>query len=358
MDCLSDYIGVRGGCGTTVPPSSLYVNDLPGISFRQISSLADTQQQTFTGVWQDIQTRAQLRLSDDVRTEFGRKYKINRVLDSVKIPRDRVELFEFGTIPPPDPADGIPYQWVGMTIDMDYGVNQNEEYINSPLMNLYVQEIYIFADYNSYGGEVIDVAIFDMLTYEQLFFTQFTVPFINYWSKIDVNDTFLNDVSNKSRKIGIFYRPQITNTTITPNLLDLSGIRNEGCDCKTYVRGCVFKGFETPTNTFIEGNDSFGIAPIFGIQCDYANVICTNKDLFSRAYLYALGYETMLEQAYSDRLNEYSLVRRAQALENMERFMLEYSAALKNVVSGIDLGCDCCIDCGGTSKPYITEQTP
>lgn len=67
MECLRDYIGLRW-CGNTVtPPSGFYINDLPGLSLKQIVSLADEESATFSELWDTIQQRAELRFSNDVR---------------------------------------------------------------------------------------------------------------------------------------------------------------------------------------------------------------------------------------------------------------------------------------------------
>ena len=359
MDCLIDFIGVRGGCGTSVPPSALYINDLPGITLKQINSLADTQQQTFAGVWTDIQTRAIMRMEDDVRSEFSKRYKLNRIIDSITIPRSKLNRTVLSTIPPVNPLNTIipNYNWVGCTVNMDYGIDNDGEYINSPLMNLHVQEVWVFIPF-AFTPDTVNLRIYDMGSGDILVSKTFTAS-PDEWNKIEINDTFLNSVTNRSRKIGIFYNINTPSLgPVEPYKTDVSGIRDEGVCCQLYFRGAAFNGAITDAVPLVEGDDSYGVLPVLGIQCDFASLVCSQKDVFKRPFLYALGYETMMEQAYSDRLNEYSLVRRAQAMENMERYLAEYRESLKQVIGSIDLGCDCCIECGGKEKPYITEQTP
>ena len=50
---LHNYIGMRGCCIDT-PNSAAYVNELPGISLKNIDNIADGVQLTFNGVWADI----------------------------------------------------------------------------------------------------------------------------------------------------------------------------------------------------------------------------------------------------------------------------------------------------------------
>lgn len=368
MECLRDYIGVRGGCGNTVPPSSLYVNDLPGISFRQISSLADSQQQTFAGVWEDIQTRAMMRIADDVRADMAKRYKLNRLLDSINIPRGNLDPLTGSTLAAQNPLNSLPYGWAGVSLDIDYGINSGDEneFITSPLMGIHVQSVWVYIDSNSYGGYTIPFKIIDLQSGEELFGVNIAVPIVsltNGWNNVEVNKTFNSDVTKRARKIFIGIYVNKVGEEIQPNIMDCESVRNEAECCKFYLQGAQLTGNEA--NGYISdpvplvyGSDSFGVAPITSLICDYAALICTNKELFKRPYLYALGVETMLEQAYSDRLNEYSLTRRAQALENLERFTADYQKSLQQITDTIDLGCDCCVECGGKVNPYIIEQTP
>ena len=64
MDCFLDYIGIKG-CGAPVPDSGVYINDLPGVTLENIERIADAEQETFLGVWKDVQALG-------VR-QFGRK---------------------------------------------------------------------------------------------------------------------------------------------------------------------------------------------------------------------------------------------------------------------------------------------
>jgi hypothetical protein len=62
MDCLKDYIGIKG-CGAPAPPevpnplpegasatdyfSGLYINELPGVNLEVIEKIADEEQENY-----------------------------------------------------------------------------------------------------------------------------------------------------------------------------------------------------------------------------------------------------------------------------------------------------------------------
>lgn len=86
MECLRDYIGLRG-CSTTAPPSGYYINDLPSISLKMVVSLTDEDSATFLALWNMIQQRAELRFSTDVRAAMASRYKVSSILQGGNIGR-------------------------------------------------------------------------------------------------------------------------------------------------------------------------------------------------------------------------------------------------------------------------------
>lgn len=80
MDCLNGYIGIIG-CGAPDPPSGddfsgLIINQLPGVNLEVMESLADDEQRSYLGVWDDVQLRALQKFYLSVKAELNKCYKI------------------------------------------------------------------------------------------------------------------------------------------------------------------------------------------------------------------------------------------------------------------------------------------
>lgn len=79
MECLENYIGISG-CGVPEQDpenfSGLTINQLPGISVKVIEDIADEEQETFLGVWSDIQLRAMQKFDLAVKAELNKCYRI------------------------------------------------------------------------------------------------------------------------------------------------------------------------------------------------------------------------------------------------------------------------------------------
>lgn len=341
MECLRDYIGVRG-CGTTVPPSSVYLNDLAGISLRSLGGMADTQQQTFSGVYRDIQTRALMRLADDFRNEIGKRYKLKQIGDSISIPKSRL-----GSTATTQTVAGT--DSVGIVVDLDYLLaGSPKQFVSSPLSAPYVQDIWFYLDSGADGDEVTFI-IKDLETGVTLFTTDQVCA--TGWNRIAVNETFTNNIYDKSRKIFIGAEVTTDNGTLTPQYMDASNLHVSGSCCTMRLKGAIMDA----TDSITETDESFGVSAVVGIRCGFDSLVCTNKDVFKRALLYCLGMETMLEQINTDRLSEFSTIRRDKAETLLETYTNDYIKALQGVASGIDLNCDCCLECGGTGQYYIAE---
>lgn len=84
MECLIDYIGIRG-CGNNTPESGLYINSLPGISLESIDKIADAEQITYKGVWSEVQIEASQRFYLDFINEITKCYKLTPYCDYEEI---------------------------------------------------------------------------------------------------------------------------------------------------------------------------------------------------------------------------------------------------------------------------------
>lgn len=80
LTCFIDYIGLNY-CTTgvyTTPTSGIYLNTLPGISIENIDKIADSEQETYLGVWNDLQKSAVAQFRMDIIMEMNKCYKLNK----------------------------------------------------------------------------------------------------------------------------------------------------------------------------------------------------------------------------------------------------------------------------------------
>jgi uncharacterized protein YlbG (UPF0298 family) len=96
MDCFKDYIGINA-CGNETSVSGLFINQLPGVTFKMITGIIENDQDTFVKLWKDIQERALRKFGKDYHSKFTKKY-VGFCCDSAdcdpeKICCDNIEIF-------------------------------------------------------------------------------------------------------------------------------------------------------------------------------------------------------------------------------------------------------------------------
>ena len=331
MECLRDYIGLRW-CGNTVtPPSGFYINDLPGLSLKQIVSLTDEESDTFSELWDTIQQRAELRFSNDVRTAMSSKYTVSTILQGANLGRD------VGTTA--TAADGI-NAFRGFTIDLI--ADNDVYYVPSPLAAIHVQSLQFYAS-GADAGDVVEVAIFDTLTGTKLFTSNVTI--VAGWNVIQVNETLIN--SGPTSVWSVFCG--INATSLSTYELNVPATSVSATCCRARIMGAY-----TTLSSSIKQDDlttsdsSFGMSGMFTVKCLWDAMVCQNKNLFTRAYWYCLGIELLTENIYSSKLNSYTTINLQKAKELRDEYTTEYMKSLAQACDNMHLDCDCCVECNDT----------
>lgn len=301
MNCLTDYIGLSG-CGASSPASGLFINSLPGISLKSVEQLADAEQKTYIGVWNDVQLRATKRLEMMLNAELSKQHKV------------KTGLVTFLTKADEQTVNHDNHEYVTFKIEAD---------CESYLLSHYIQSIKLRKfDPNQ------DTLVTITDQYGNTLFTN------NYLS--DGSDVQTFEVNQ------IFYEKII--------YVILSNSFNEWFSddySSTYI-GCVQIQGGTSDNygmSFVETSKSYGITINYGLRCSLANLMCYAKDLFAMPLWYLLGSEMMMERMTSERINKWT-VDRKQAEELKAYYDTEAEKALGQAISGTSINdCNCCIQC-------------
>lgn len=350
MECLRDYIGIRG-CGLTPPVSGIYINSLPGIEFKGIEDLANADQVSFQGVWNDVQERAIERFRLDVLGElsgFDSRYKLRQITQTVDLGR------EVGAEIAPSANQS------GFVIELN---NPGDQLVCSNMQSSYIQAIPF---YSVAGGDyTVVVKDADLGTVLDTFTGTATIG----WNVIEP-DKFYD-----AQRISITQdTTALTTATLDLSQFNLSGFANNGyadgywgwngalwfnggCSGSAQVRGYqTDASYQNP----VYGSNTFGISCVFSVRCTYNNVVCKNKRYFAPAFRLCLGIELMTERLYTSRINKWTNVDYNMAKKLRAEFEAQYRGGelkdgdmstfyegeLKKACSSIDLDLtDCCLEC-------------
>lgn len=324
-DCLRDYIGLRG-CAADEPLSGLYLTDQPGISLISIDKVADSDKQTYLGVWDSLNKRALNTLATDTIAAFSKRFHLKRLTESVKLPQN------VDTTSTTAPSAELR----GYSIELQYLSNTTDA--RSGLQVIHLQEV------KMYSAAVVttDFKIIDVDTSEIL--ETKSVDLVTGWN------TIWTEVDLIAYHVFIGYDA----TAVTSVYLNLPEDDTSpcGCGCLWFCCGDTCGGviqggtYDEATETLDTGVNTFGLAGTVSVQCTYETILCNNKSLFKMALFNLLAYELMRERIFTERVNKFTTVDLDKAERMMPEFYAAYQKELQQAVDGIDLNtADCCLVC-------------
>lgn len=341
------YIGIKG-CGIDPPDSGMYVNSLQGIEFNNIEQIANADQVTYQGVWDDVTERADARFTLDVLGKysgFNDRYRLRQITQSVDLGKTTG-----GTNAPSANQSGV-------VIELN---NPDDQYVCSNMQTFYVQSVQFYC-VNS-GSFTLTIKDADLGTA----LDTFTVTGVQGWNVKSTDKSY-----DGVRRISITVdTTSLSTTTFDISSLNLTGLANNidwwygnglwfnyGCSGAAQVRG-----YQTDINyqNPVYGSNTFGISCVFSVRCTYNNIVCNNKRYFANAYRLLLGIELMTERIYSSRINRWTTTDAKTADRLRKEFEVQYRGGqlgaegifyegeLNKACSSIDLDLtDCCLECSG-----------
>lgn len=330
MECLRDYIGVLG-CGASGSLGNRYINSLPGISLESIEALANDEQKTFLGVWNDVQKRALAKFQIEINERFAKRYKLKQIRSSLNL----LKKIDTSVVIPADVKKR------GFSAEL---TTVNSYFVASNLQYHYVESLSIYViDKTEIDPNPITVYVVDLDTEEVLStFTLSNTEYDNGWNEIRVNQCY------EASRLGFVYDATLIKSPFQNlNTLIANGYYSQvsavyGAYCNPFLRGLEYVTADAP----VFGNNMFGLTGIIGVRCKYDNIVCSNRDAFVYSLWYLMGTEMMIERMNSDRLNPFTGLDVDKAASLYKDFMAEFTRSIDQVVNSTDLDLsDACIEC-------------
>lgn len=346
MHCLRDYIGVRG-CGAIVPQSDIFINDLPGITYKSLSALSDEDTQTFIGVWNNIQTQAEQLTSRKIRECMNKRFKLLGVQDSVRLPKS-VDL----TIATPTLAVGALSSGIVLQLDEE----TLNWYQNTALGNIFIQELWFYNNDDNLIGDTLDFKVIDLDSGDIIWSD--TVTLVNKWNRIDINEVFINDFFDRTRRL------YACHSLMTNEANPIVPVSIPSPMTRTFADGTRLKIVGGSVDQFDEGilysdltiqSDCLGLAGVMGIRCQWDSLVCCNKDEFAQVHLFSLAISTCNAVINNTGFSQYNTINLNQAKAMREDYLKQFEELAQIVCDGVAVDqSDPCLDCN--QDIMITES--
>lgn len=312
MDCLINYIGIKD-C-TPEPSSGIYINSLPGINTEIINAIADGEELTHSGVWNDVNKISSKRFQTDIMGKLRKIYKLKRIR----------KAFEF--IPEQGDAEAGTNQYRGLLLSFDYqyftfqAFSIASVYLLSQVNATTTLKIFDRAGTELYSKEVaveigMNVYVVDRIFSADRLFVGFDFNTI---------DGYASDIS---AAVGSCFCQAV----------------NAIChDCTAAFSGATKTGVVTKTQS-----NSHGVGIVGNMACDYSSIVCNNKSIFASAWLFLLGNQLLIHLLNTDRLNKFTTADREKFSELKDFYQVQYEQQLEEALAGIglDTANDCCVEC-------------
>jgi len=319
MECLRNYIGILD-CGTT-PESGIYINNLPGINTEIVGAIADGEEKTHKGVWSDVNKISARRFQTDIMGKLRQTYKLKRLR----------QTFEF--IPEEGTSEIGSAEYRGLLLGFEYQYFTFQAFL--------ISTVYLYSD----TAGTSTLKIFNRQNVE--LYSE-AVDVVQGLNAFQVNQTFVSD--------RLFVGFDFTNidgfsSDITSNVSSCfcQALLDVFCDtCNPSFQGATKSGAAITTTT----SNAHGVGILGNAGCDYSQIVCNQKQVFTSAWLYLLGNQLLIHLLNADRLNKYVTADAAKYNELKDYYQVQYEIHLEEAVLGIELDAmdDCCIECNPLVK--------
>lgn len=316
FSCLSNYIGIRGFCADGTPDSELFINDLPGMNLATIAALATEEQQSFSGVWDEIRRRSIAMLEADTLTRMQRYFRSNILLSNQLTGRFRTNYA--------DHTEAAGDFRRGTLIERCLSKNA-EFFINS--LDVYFDTAHSgnFTIYDTNDGSVLDTIAYT------------AIEGINTFQ---INKEYF--IFGQRKRIFISYDGNLSGTQETKISTCFCGDSGEA-----HVRGgSVAVGTAVLFENLTFDGNTHGMVVNFNVQCSISNLICSMRELMKFSLWYKMGAEFMWERLTTDRINFHSMVNMERVEELRDLYVERYENNMDDTLNNLEpQGDEICFAC-------------
>ena len=289
ISCLTDYINLKD-VGTTAPKSGRFLNELPGVDTTKFDLVRDEEVYDIETAWLDIQRRAQNRFEAKLNT-WGAKYFKN--YNSV----ENVVTGQYDNNTAVPAATNLRGWKFGSFLTTHKNINLILQYAELYSDAAVSSSIFV---YNSSNGNLLD----------QIDFT-FTANKIN---RIFLNKEY---PIHKYPDLFVCYDDQVI-VSLQASNNGLGAITNTSQGAISNSAS-ILKG-----NIGGVGTTGQGLILSYSLSCAWDNFVCQRIKQFEESYMYLLGAEFCNEVKFSDRINQYTLLKEQEALDLKDYFNTSY----------------------------------
>lgn len=320
IDCLTNLIGIKEGCGLTTPASSFFINDLKGLTLKIAEAGVNEETRSGVDLIQERIAFAGEMMLQDIRTFLEPKMRKNSI-----IANDTVGKYKENLVAVASEAG----KYKGIMVEI-----KNHNYLSFHLASVKLK---------------LDVAVATNILVIDLM-TGITLDILPITTVADEHTEVIINKSYKVKQQRLQLLIAIDSsvggtyeTTLSTNCSTCDGgYRNNMAKFKAVEILQASQQINSNTTTIKNTN---GISINYSVKCDLEPFVCNMTDALAAPLLHKAGAEIMGELINSDRLNSTVLIYSSQKQELEEEFANKYSEMMNQLLDRMVLPNDICFEC-------------
>jgi hypothetical protein len=311
-NCFENYISLEGLSPEISPRSTLYINDLPGVTLDMFEALMKGDHEDTLEFWTKLYKRGVENFIDKVSNKLDGSFNVAKVIDSQKT----------GVFIKPFELNNYETSESGVKLDLVH-----TKYSQT--------EISTISIYSVEAVPEVEILIIDDETEEELWSET-----IDLTEGVNIIDVFENFDRNKLR---IVYDPTLVASYRTKAYSNDSS--------SYYSSSCVSCNNGSTSITQLNGG---GLIVEFTTKCSVEKFICSQLSRFKLAFWNWLGVELMTEALMSKNTNCFT-IDVEEAKRNMSFFESEFNEKIDSVIKNLKIKDDhVCFECKGAITRKIS----
>jgi len=309
--CLSNLIGIRQGCGLPTPDSSLFINDLKGLSIKVVEAGVNEETESGIALIQEKIDFAKERILQDLRTFLQPKMRVRSIINQDTVGRYNDNL---------EPIALEAAKFKGVLVEID----------KCDYLSFHLASVRLKLD----AALTTNILVIDLMTG----LTLDTLPITTVadaHTELIINKVY--PVKQQRLQLFIGIDSSVAGTFDTR--------LNECHTCSTFYRRemALFSAVEIlqasqkiKDNT-VKLTHTNGLSINYSVKCDIEPFVCNIADSLAWPMLHLIGAELMGELKVSERLNT-TVVIHADNIEALEeQFMTTYSDSMNQLLDNLSI---------------------
>lgn len=323
MECLDGLIGIRGKCSTDSPDSLLYINDLPGLSIKDVdASLNSESASAVELIEQKIQEAGELVITR-LQTLLLPKFKGDSLISNgvVGFVKDNQETIETAT---------------------GYLVGKHIEISEGAYKELFISKVGIHA----VATGNVSVVVWDLVQ-NKLLDTMVVTCVAGEVSYLDVFKTYRGQGQRISLFIGYAYTASYKTTLSLNNCTSCTGQVYSNPHI-TFANRKILSSDTKIKENLTSGED--GLIIQYSVNCTFTPFVCSIKHLMAPAIRWKAGELLAMEMVYSKRNNSYITIYAEDNAELLKAYSVSFETEINNIFQNMRLPNNECYYCNKKVK--------